>query len=194
MLVLGIDASTTITAFSVIDANNNYDPKKHFVDYWVEDFKGCSTFWEKCDKIVAKLVDIDNDIKNCAPAFDKPKIEAFYIEEPMKRFSPGMSSAETISTLQRFNGIVCYLTRERFGIDVKYVNVSAARKASGVRVVQTKKDPLGRNAKHQTFDHMLVNDLSHIQWPTKKSGKPKDWAYDVTDSYVVARGGSILNK
>jgi hypothetical protein len=192
MLVLGIDASTTVTAFSVIETSDNYDPKQHFIDYWVEDFKGCTTFWEKCDNIVKRLAIIDTQIKNAA--LNSRKIEAFYIEEPMKRFSPGMSSAETISTLQRFNGIVCYLTRERFGIDVKYVNVSAARKAAGVRVVQTKKDPLNRNAKHQTFDHMLANDLSHIVWPTKKSGKPKDWALDVTDSYVVARGGSVLNK
>lgn len=177
MKSLGIDASTSATGVVVLDGDK-------MIHHEAILFKGCNTFWEKCDRVRATMLDLSLG----------HSINAFYIEEPMKRFAEGFSSAETLSILQRFNGIVCYLVRERFGVDPTYVNVSSARKAAGIKVT-TKAKAGGRNAKQQTFDHVMAHDLSHIQWPKKqRSDNLVDWAKDVVDAYVVARGGHELNK
>lgn len=174
---LGIDASTTATGIVVISDDE-------ILHYGVELFKGCETFWEKCDAFRRHIGELKKTI---------PRIDFFFIEEPMKRFAEGFSSAGVISLLQRFNGIVCYLTRETFGIDPTYVSVTSARKAAGVKVVSKAKAG-GRNAKQQTFDHMMANDLANIQWPKKqRSENIVDWSKDIVDAYVVARGGMLLN-
>lgn len=182
-MVLGLDVSTSITGLVLLDNVVDFDPKKNLVHYEPIEFKGCTTFWQKCDKIKVQLDQLHKQ---------NPTIEGFFIEEPMKRFAEGFSSAETISILQRFNGIVCYLVRETWKIDPTYINVSSARKAIGVKVT-TKAKAGGRNAKQQTFDHLMSSDLNHITWPTKKrSTNLVDWSKDVVDAYVIARAGIVL--
>jgi hypothetical protein len=187
MLTLGIDASTSATGIVVID-------ETRVLHYSAETFRGAKTFWDKCDMLHQHLNELKMEL---TPIFAKTfpkKLDAFYIEEPMKRFAEGFSSAETLSILQRFNGIACYLTRDVFGIDPTYINVSSARKAAGVKVT-TKAKAGGRNAKQQAFDHMMANDLKHIEWPKKqRSENIVDWAKDVTDAYIVARGGWNITK
>lgn len=178
MRIIGVDASTSATGIVIID-------DEQLLFYGAETFKKCNTFWEKCDRIHSYM---DGLYKSFG------KVDSFFIEEPMKRFSIGMSSAETISTLQRFNGIVCYLTRDVFGVEPNYVNVSAARRACGIKVVQKKKAG-GKNAKEQVYEAMMASELSHITWPTKqRSDKIVDWSRDVVDAYVVAKGGMNILK
>jgi hypothetical protein len=189
MQVIGIDASTSATGVVVVD-DQVVDSVHKLVFYGAETFKGCETFWEKCDEFKKFLIELKRDLSATGPV----NIERFFIEEPLKRFSTGLSSAGTISMLQRFNGIVCYLTRDVFGVEPTYINVSSARKAVGIKVMKKAKAG-GRNAKQQAFDHMMANDLSTITWPKKqRSENIVDWAKDVTDAYIVARAGLVLNQ
>ena len=177
MKVIGIDASTSATGLVILEDGV-------LIHHEAILFKGCNTFWEKCDVV-------DNRLKELSILH---KIDTFFIEEPMKRFAEGFSSAETLSILQRFNGITSYVVREHFNVDPTYVNVSSARKAAGVKVT-TKAKAGGRNAKQQTFDHIMKHDLSHISWPKKqRSENIVDWARDIVDAFVVAKGGMMLNK
>ena len=181
-VVLGIDASTSATGIVIIN-------EERVIHHEAELFKGCETFWEKCDALEATLEKLKVKLWK-----DDVYVTHFFIEEPMKRFAEGFSSAGVISLLQRFNGIVCYLTRRTFGVDPIYVNVSSARKAAGIKVAPKAKAG-GRNANQQTFDHMMATDLSHIEWPKKqRSENIVDWAKDIVDAYVVAKGGMLLNK
>jgi len=185
-LVLGLDVSTSVTGIVVLENVGDFEPKKHVVHWTPCELAKHKSFWDK----TRVLYDALDDVRRMY-ALD---VGAIYVEEPMKRFAQGFSSAQTVSILQRMNGIACYIAYTMWNVEPTYVNVSSARKAAGVKVVQTKKDPQNRNAKQQTFDHMLANDLNHVQWPQKKSGVPKDFAYDVVDAYVIARGGMLLNK
>jgi hypothetical protein len=184
-LCLGLDVSTSITGISVIRDHEKFDPKVDFLDWHACELSKIESFWKKTDNITEALA---------ALSVKFPKIDSIFIEEPMKRFAEGFSSAGTVSILQRMNGIVCYVAYKIWNVEPTYVPVSSARKVIGARIVQTKKDPQLRNAKKQTFDFILANDLSHVVWPCKKSGAVKDSTYDVVDSYVVARGGCLLNK
>lgn len=176
--VLGLDVSTSNTGVALLDAGNGSIALLDHID-----FKGCETFWQKCDKLKDSFESLGS----------KYMVTSFYIEEPMKRFAEGFSSAEVISMLQRFNGIACYLARDVWRVDPDYLNVSSARKLCGIKVT-TKAKAGGKNVKQQVFDHMAANDLKHITWPLKqRSTNIVDWAGDVTDAYVIAKAGYVLN-
>jgi hypothetical protein len=178
--ILGIDASTSVVGLVIIDYVNGFDPQTNLVHYEPIMFKGKMTFWEKCDHVRERLCLLKQ-------LYD---VDRFFIEEPLKRFSEGFSSAETIGLLQRFNGIVCFLVRDIFKVEPTYINVSSARKSMGVRVTSKAKAG-GKNAKQQTFDFVTSTDLSFISWPKKmRSNNIVDWAKDVVDAYVVALGGA----
>ena len=113
------------------------------------------------------------------------------LEEPLMGFRTGMSSASTITTLMRFNGIVSYISREIFKVDPEYISSASARKLCGIKMQRT--SIAGMSGKEQVFKYMSENDLKHVKWPTKKNGEPVDWSRDATDSYVVARAASILS-
>lgn len=178
-IVLGLDVSTSNTGIVFLD---NFG-KRLKLDHI--DFKGCETFWDKADRLRDRFRDF---------SYEFPIISNFYIEEPMKRFAQGFSSAEVISMLQRFNGIACFLARDVWHLDPVYINVASARKMAGIKVT-TKAKAGGRDVKTQTFDHMMQSDLADVVWPTKlRSDKVVDWAKDVVDAYVIAKAGFVLQQ
>ncbi len=175
MIVLGLDISTTYTGVSVIDKELNIKLLEHI------DFKKCNTVWEKADRVKTYFEDLQFD-----------NIERIFVEDPAKKFSMGASSAGTIVTLARFNGLVSYLARARWNIDPEYLAPSQARKLCGLKMQQKK--VCNKSHKEQTFDAMMATDLKHIVWPNKKNSKNiVDWAYDRVDAYVISKAGVLLN-
>jgi hypothetical protein len=57
------------------------------------------------------------------------KIEKIFVEANAKMFSTGFSSADTLLTLAKFNGLISYLSHKAFNAEVIDVNVTSARKA-----------------------------------------------------------------
>jgi len=156
------------------------DKGSHIIHLDRIEFKKFNTLWEKADYTLRCL----NDIKN--------KFEADYtlvIEEPLMGFQKGMSSAATITTLMRFNGITSYIARDIFGIDPVYIHAASARKTCGIKMQRT--SIVGLSGKEQVFKYMSEHDLKHIQWPIKKNGKPIDASRDMCDSYVIARAACL---
>jgi len=144
------------------------------------DFKKCKTFWDKADLIA---LEFDSLLKKFPGSY------RVALEEPLMGFRAGMSSAATITTLMRFNGIVSYIARDIFKVDPEYFASSHARKLCGIKMQRT--SVAGINGKEQVFKYMQENDLSHVEWPCKKNGEPADWSRDATDSYVIARAASL---
>lgn len=155
-----------------------------------EDFKKCKTIWEKADKIEQTLTDL------------KAKVEKYYednvgksfkfvlaIEEPLIGFRQGSSSATTIASLLKFNGIVSAISRKIFFDNPTYISAAHARKLCGVKL--TKVSISGISHKEQVFEFMSKNDLSGVTWEKKKSGNIVDWSRDATDAYVIAKGYTL---
>ena len=181
-LILGLDVSTSCTGVCVIDAEIQPDDVgTHIIKLDYIDFKKCGTFFEKADRVKNEL------IRHFSTIGAKPTV--FALEEPLLGFSKGMSSAGTITTLMRFNGIVSYIGREIFGIDPTYQSAAHARKLCGIKLQKTA--IAGMSHKEQVFKHMSENDLKHITWSTKKNGQPIDASRDMTDAYVIARATSL---
>lgn len=131
----------------------------------------------------------------------KYDINKVFIEENLQAFRPGLSSAKTLLTLARFNGIVSYLVYQQFDFEPEYVNVNAARKAVGLKIVRKSKG--GAPTKEQVLDWVsgeVSDNDNQYQWPTKilKSGPRKNQeilepgCYDAADAYVIARAGFLM--
>lgn len=184
-LILGLDVSTSTTGICVIDPAIPLDDKgTHILILDKIDFKKCKTFWEKADVVESVLTDIVHQ-KKMSPT-------VFVLEEPLLGFQKGMSSATTITTLMRFNGIVSYIGRKIFGVEPTYISSASARKLCGIKMQRT--SVAGMNGKEQVFKYMAENDLKHVDWPKKKNGEAVDWSRDATDAYVIARASSLLTK
>lgn len=184
--VLGLDVSTSITGMCFIDSSIPDDGKGSqiiLLDY--VDLRKCKDIWTKIDIVESVLNDLVYRRK-----LGKPDL--FVLEEPLLGFSTGQSSASTIMTLLRFNGMVSYVGRKIFEENPTYVSAATARKTCGIKLQQRKK--CGKSHKEQVFEHMINNDLRHVTWDRKKNGDFVDAAKDMTDAYVIARAATLMNK
>jgi hypothetical protein len=77
-------------------------------------------------------------------------ISHIYIEQSLHMFMGGKSSAKTLSTLTRFNGIVSWLIYEMFKMEPKYIAATSARKQAGIKV------PRGQKAKQVVLQFFLM--------------------------------------
>ena len=183
MIILGLDVSTSCTGICVVDSSLKIDESGSHIKLLTHcSLSKCKTFWEKADVIESVLSDILHRQK-LVPT-------VFALEEPLLGFQKGMSSATTITTLMRFNGIVSYIGRRIFEVDPTYISSSHARKLCGIKMQRT--SIAGMNGKEQVFKHMSENDLKHVDWPKKKNGSPVDASRDMTDAYVIARAACLV--
>ena len=160
-MILGLDISTSITGVSILDRDNELI----YCEAWRTDKKHLSHY-EKLDIIRDKV---------CFLRSQYP-IEQIYVEEPLGMFAAGRSSAQVISKIQRFNGVVCWILREVFNLEPKYINASTARKTCGIKIKR------GQKANEKKFKAEYT-----------KKGNPVKGVYDKADSLVIARAGHYLN-
>lgn len=188
-IILGLDVSTSIVGVCVVDSNVQPDDKgSHILFLDKIEFKGCKTLWDKADVVSRYMDDL---IRGSFPDDVLPYgicPDRIVLEEPLMGFRPGMSSALTISTLMRFNGIVSYIARRTFKQEPEYIGSAHARKLCGIKLQRT---AVGGPQKEQVFAHMAANDLKHVNWPVKKNGKQVDWSRDACDAYVIARAAQV---
>ena len=115
------------------------------------------------------------------------QIGAVYIEQSLQSFRSGFSSAKTISTLARFNGIVSWLVFDQLQIKPEYIAATSARKLCGIKVSR------GQKAKQVVLKFLLDNEPSFVIDYTR-NGNPKPESYDKADSIVIARAGAICEQ
>lgn len=179
MKILGLDISTSITGVALLESVSGAEPKIIVLEHI--DFKDCDTLWDKVDKVQLHFEEF----------FKKHQCDAFFVEESLMMFRPGMSSAATIATLQKFNALVSFTLRNILKKDPNYIAATSARKKCGIKIQKT--SACKKNAKQQTFEWCVAGPLASYQWPTKKSGEVKDFAKDETDAYIIARAGLALS-
>jgi len=181
--VIGLDASTAVVGITILDEN------KKLIYAGAIETSPKQNFWEKMDYIGAELVPILKPFIG--------RIKAIYVEQDLQKFRPGLSSAATLTTLSKANGIICYLVRKLTSVDVEPLNVIAARGAIGLKVVKkSKKNPAPPKTKAQVIAWVKKKERL-IPWQTKvmKSGPRKGLTVDkkcnedIADSYVIALAG-----
>ena len=181
-MVLGIDISTSITGFAVVADGQ-------LVFYDSVDLRKHKNIFDKTIAMKEKLLDIyemyqcNNDDSMRMGAADYP-IQHIYIEQPFTFFNSGGSTAKTMATLQKFNGIVSWICYDLWEIKPNYIGALQARKAYGIKV------PRGQKAKPVVLEHVLKAEKTFSIQMTRH-GNPKPESYDRADAIVIARAGSI---
>ena len=176
-MILGLDISTSCTGWCILSED------AELIDLGYFNLNSYSGLFKKSAEVKKRLLSLKEEFN----------IEKVFIEENLQAFRPGFSSAKTIVTLARFNGVVSYLTSQTFNLEPEYINVNVARKKVGLKIVPKRSG--GAPTKDQVFD--WVSSKIQFDWPTKvmKSGPRKgqtvleDFRYDMADAFVICLAG-----
>jgi len=163
-MILGLDISTSITGATILDKDGNIV----FNDAW--DTRRFKNFFQKSEYIEEKIKELNFPIQR------------LYIEQSLQSFRSGFSSAKTLSTLSRFNGVVSWLAYRILRVEPEYMAASSARKLCGIKI------PKGKKAKQVVLQHVLDNQPDVLIEYTRH-GNPKPQCFDKADSWVIARAG-----
>jgi len=175
-MILGLDVSTSNVGWCLLDR------KGTLLEAGAVELSKKKDIFEKASAVREVLAQISarNEISSVA------------IEENLQAFRPGFSSAKTIVTLARFNGIVTLMAFEETGVRPDFINVNSARKSAGLKII--KKSEV--STKDQVLN-FVKQKVPNFDWPTRtlKSGTrkglviPADCCYDIADAYIVAVAG-----
>ena len=169
--VLGLDISTSITGATIVQ-----DGKIIESLFWdTRNKRKFPTLYEKAHLIRTNLMLLKT----------KHKISEVFIEQSLHSFRSGFSSAQTLSTLSRFNGIVSWFCYDLFQKEPQMIAASSARKRSGVGIKR------GENAKEKVLKFILDN-FPQVNIQYTKHGNPKPGMLDMCDSIVVALAGEDI--
>ena len=119
-MILGVDVSTSITGFAIVADNQ-------LLYYDSIDLRKFKNVFDKSIAIKEKILDLyemyqlNNDDSPTWGDSDYP-IQHIYVEQPFTFFNSGGSSAKTMATLQKFNGIVSWILYEIFEIKPEFTN------------------------------------------------------------------------
>ena len=183
-MILGVDVSTSITGLAIVADGS-------IVYYDSVDLRKYKNVFEKGSVLKEKIVDLYEAYQFSNEEFllgnSKYPIEHIYIEQPFTFFNSGGSSAKTMATLQKFNGIVSWFLYEIFEMQPNYVLAQSARKTVGIKV------PRGEKAKAVVLKYLLDTEPAFNVEYTKQ-GNPKPESYDRADAIIVAKAGYIIEQ
>lgn len=178
--ILGLDVSTNIIGYTILSSEGKY------LDSGFCDLDSKKSTVQKAAQFHHVLRELD----------DRYHISSVWIEEPFMMFAKGGSSAQTMSKLSSFNGMIQYACLNTFEFDPSMINANHARKTLGIKIQREK--ICGVSTKEQILS-WVKTQIPGFDWPTKtlKSGPrkgltiPAPSCYDIADSYVVAKSGFV---
>ena len=182
MKIIGLDISTSCTGYCIMEKNVS---KSNLVEAGFISLSKEKDFYSKASKVKEFLEKIKKF---------HPDVSRVIVEENLQSFRPGFSSAKTILSLAKFNGVCCYLAEEVLCVRVDPVSVVHARSSVSLKV--------SRNSDLSTKDQVLnwvKNQPMFIDfdWPKKtfkrgpREGQTVDDSscYDIADAAVVCMYG-----
>ena len=177
-----MDISTSCTGWCLLNPDGTFNSAGYIP---LASYKCIFRKASEAEKAIEKLV-----LQN--------KITKIGIEQNLQSFRSGFSSAHTLSSLSRFNGILSYIVFKKTGIFPEFINVNSARKNAGIKVIRKSKG--GPPIKEQVFEWAKeeIRD-SDYRWPEKilKSGPRKGQTinhpgcYDISDALVIATASYV---
>ena len=172
-MILGLDISTSITGYTILDDEGSVIEIGHI------DLRKQKDFFDKARACQERFQELDRQSKSW--------IKKIYIEQSHQSFRSGFSSAQTLSLLSRFNGVLSWICSEIFDTDPEYLAAASARKLVGIKV------PKGKKAKLAVLEFVVdKEDAFAVEYT--KHGNPRPGFTDRADSYVIAKAGWIRER
>ena len=179
MIILGLDISTSVTAYTILDTERPLGQRLVFSE---------GIHLSKVKDPYTKSCKVRDEFRKLSKNW---KIDKIVVEESLQSFRSGLSSAKTLSALTRFNGIVSFFAQDIFAAPCERINVNSARSRLGIKI--DRKSSV--SSKEQVRDWVMSHeDFKDFRWPTKtlKSGPRKGQTIydvscqDIADSAVMA--------
>jgi|TARA_R110000824_G_scaffold250620_1_gene439372 Holliday junction resolvasome RuvABC endonuclease subunit len=170
-VILGLDVSTSKVGLCIMD----YECK--LLESEVIKLKTADELEDRCIFLENYLNDINNK-EYC--------IKSIFIESPFIMFSGGKTTAVTMSKLQRFNGMVSYMTRRSFEIQPVLIAANKARGLVGLKIKR------GENTKQKVIEHIERKYPNEFTYELTRYGNPKPGTDDRADAVVIAWAGLLL--
>ncbi len=176
-ICMGLDISTNIIGVSLFENN-----KLVYLNYI--DLRKIDSLFKKADFVRNRFSELK----------EKFKVSKISIEESAQSFRKGFSSAQVLSILSRFNGVVSQISYEEFNTEPIYYNVSTARKLLGIKLDKAS----GIDTKEQILAWVKSQE-NDISWPIKNIVRGKNKGdvkfepacYDMADAYVIGKAAVI---
>ena len=111
MAILALDISTSCTGYCIISTELNSETSS--VDLGFIPLAKHKSHFNKANVVLEDLRKIKA----------KHNITEIAIEENLQSFRSGFSSAQTLSSLAKFNGIVAYLSEDILGVEPKFLSL-----------------------------------------------------------------------
>jgi hypothetical protein len=184
---VGLDISTSVVGVVLLDARTGSYEKMFAIRLTSTKF---NDIWDKADHVNEVLE--KELVFNMGPYSYK----RIYVEANAMAYTKGLSSAATLFTLAKFNGIVSNDIRRMLAIKPRMINVRSARKQLGIKIDRKDKS---KSNKDKIFD--VVRSLNpNFPWEqhVAKTGKKKGQIVyskhnqDLADAWVICRGGQII--
>jgi Holliday junction resolvasome RuvABC endonuclease subunit len=175
-MILGLDVSTTSTGWAIISEDGS------FVEMGSFKLVKHDNLFDKAAAVRVGLAELK----------EKYNVSKISIEEPLQGFRRGMSSAHTLLTLARFNGIISWLAFDIFGIKPLFFDSTSARRGLGIRIDKS------RDTKDQIMEWVEVVTGRELPRRVATTGKKKGMTLfaagvnDAADAYVMARAAYLL--
>lgn len=163
-MILGLDVSSSKIGYSIIDQ----DKKLLMCEF--KKFKTSTSLETRALEFHSTLLDLSK----------KFKISKVMIEAPFVAFGGGRSSAQTVATLQRFNGMISLLVPIVFDMESEMITPAAARKKQGIKV------PRGENTKRIIIEWVSQAYPNDFIVELTRHGNPRPGTDDMADSVLVA--------
>lgn len=164
MTLLALDISTSKIGWSIFE--NKQLIKVGYID--LSKIKK-----DPFSKLDEAIVEID---KLCA----LHKVTEAVAEAALQKFTAGKSSASTLNLLMAFNFALSYAIRNK-NITISHVSVAEARKKTGIKFVKKSSSA----DKKELIRQYCEKKYSFLTWDKKKTGRYKDYSYDISDSIII---------
>ena len=172
MKILGLDISSSKIGVALLD-------RDEIVISEVIKFKPNMSLEERAEIFEQRMRDIN----------DQHVVYEVFVEQPAMMFKGGKTTAFTMATLQRFNGMCCYVVNIVFEMEAELVNPNSARSKLSIKV------PRGVPAKEKK--NFIIARMSErfgddFSYSMTRHGNPQPGTDDRADALVVALAGPLL--
>jgi len=175
MKVLGLDISSSKIGIALIE-----DDKKILISEVIK-LKSNQTLEQRALIFERRMKEIE---KHHVPFL-------IYIEQPAMMFKGGKTTAYTMATLQRFNGMCSYIVYKVFDHVPTMINPRSARAKLGIK---TPRRAPSSQVKRCIIEHVEEMFEGKFKYELTHKGNPKPGTDDRADAIVVAIAGPILDE
>lgn len=168
--VLGLDISTSVIGFAIMDTDLKlitYDKLK---------FKTSQPLEERASFFKNKLLHFEKYYAICN----------VYVEQPAMMFGRGKTTAQTMSKLQRFNGMCCYVVYNELQLIPELIHPNTARKKMNISIPRNV-----LNKKHFIIEQ-VQKKYTNFKFNITRHGNPQPGTDDIADAIVIAHAGLCM--